>query len=237
MGLVPIDRTRWPRRARYEWVQKTGQGPFAVTVPLDVTLLAGEPLYPALLWLLTQGVNEMEAFRGNAGGFGDLRSYGPGLHGVSPPREDLFGALDALSSGLPGLPGSLSARCGGLWGFPGMDAPGRPSGEYLRCLHGALDVFFGVSLGGHHRAPLSAPHFYAGKMGFPRGGAGPAPYGSNPSGGVRSLPRSSAADAAPEGHCGVSPPVRKPWTFPAGLYIIRVPLYERRDCFLWQTQL
>lgn len=60
MGLVPIDRTRWPRRAHYEWVQKTGQGPFAVTVPLDVTPLAGEPLYPALLWLLTQGVNEME---------------------------------------------------------------------------------------------------------------------------------------------------------------------------------
>ena len=173
MGLVPIDRTRWPRRAHYEWVQKTGQGPFAVTVPLDVTLLAGEPLYPALLWLLTQGVNEMEAFRTVATpeGLGIYDHIEPGLHGVSPPRENLFGALDALSSGLSGLPGSLSARCGGLRGFHGMDAPGRPSGEYLRCLHGALDVFFGVPLGGHHRAPLSAPHFYAGKVGFPRGGA------------------------------------------------------------------
>ena len=84
MGLVPIDRTRWPRRARYEWVQKTGQGPFAVTVPLDVTLLAGEPLYPALLWLLTQGVNEMEVFRTVA------TPEGLGIYGHMDPAYTVF---------------------------------------------------------------------------------------------------------------------------------------------------
>lgn len=94
MGLVPIDRTRWPRRARYEWVQKTGQGPFAVTVPLDVTLLAGEPLYPALLWLLTQGVNEMEAFRTVATpeGLGIYDHMDP-AYTVFHPQEKTFSVL------------------------------------------------------------------------------------------------------------------------------------------------
>ena len=164
MGLVPIDRTRWPRRAHYEWVQKTGQGPFAVTVPLDVTPLAGEPLYPALLWLLTQGVNEME----RSALWQRRRVWEFTIIWTRPtrcftPKRRPFRCSGRLSSGLPGLPGSLSARCGGLWGFPGMDAPGRPSGEYLRCLHGALDVLFGVPLGGHPRAPVSAPHFTLGK--------------------------------------------------------------------------
>ena len=94
MGLVPIDRTRWPRRAHYEWVQKTGQGPFAVTVPLDVTLLAGEPLYPALLWLLTQGVNEMEAFRTVATpeGLGIYDHMDP-AYTVFHPQEKTFSVL------------------------------------------------------------------------------------------------------------------------------------------------
>ena len=94
MGLVPIDRTRWPRRARYEWVQKTGQGPFAVTVPLDVTLLAGEPLYPALLWLLTQGVNEMEVFRTVATpeGLGIYDHMDP-AYTVFHPQEKTFSVL------------------------------------------------------------------------------------------------------------------------------------------------
>ena len=94
MGLVPIDRTRWPRRARYEWVQKTGQGPFAVTVPLDVTPLAGEPLYPALLWLLTQGVNEMEAFRTVATpeGLGIYDHMDP-AYTVFHPQEKTFSVL------------------------------------------------------------------------------------------------------------------------------------------------
>ena len=94
MGLVPIDRTRWPRRARYEWVQKTGQGPFAVTVPLDVTLLAGEPLYPALLCLLTQGVNEMEAFRTVATpeGLGIYDHMDP-AYTVFHPQEKTFSVL------------------------------------------------------------------------------------------------------------------------------------------------
>lgn len=94
MGLVPIDRTRWPRRARYEWVQKTGQGPFAVTVPLDVTLLAGEPLYHALLWLLTQGVNEMEAFRTVATpeGLGIYDHMDP-AYTVFHPQEKTFSVL------------------------------------------------------------------------------------------------------------------------------------------------
>ena len=94
MGLVPIDRTRWPRRAHYEWVQKTGQGPFAVTVPLDVTPLAGEPLYPALLWLLTQGVNEMEAFRTVATpeGLGIYDHMDP-AYTVFHPQEKTFSVL------------------------------------------------------------------------------------------------------------------------------------------------
>ena len=94
MGLVPIDRTRWPRRAHYEWVQKTGQGPCAVTVPLDVTLLAGEPLYPALLWLLTQGVNEMEAFRTVATpeGLGIYDHMDP-AYTVFHPQEKTFSVL------------------------------------------------------------------------------------------------------------------------------------------------
>ena len=94
MGLVPIDRTRWPRRAHYEWVQKTGQGPFAVTVPLDVTPLAGEPLYPALLCLLTQGANEMEAFRTVATpeGLGIYDHMDP-AYTVFHPQEKTFSVL------------------------------------------------------------------------------------------------------------------------------------------------
>ena len=218
---------------------KDWQGPFAVTVPLDVTLLAGKPLYPALLWLLTQGVNEMEAFRTvtTPEGLGIYDHMDP-AYTVFHPQEKTFSVLwtpfhpdyQVFQAAYQRDVAAYGAST--AWMPQGV----RPENTFDVSMVPWMS-FFGVPLGGHHRAPLSAPHFYAGKVGFPRGGAGPAPYGSNPSGGVRSLPRLSAADAAPEGHCGVSPPVRKPWTFPAGLYIIRVPLYERRDCFLWQTQL
>ena len=75
-------------------MQKTGQGPFAVTVPLDVTPLAGEPLYPALLWLLTQGVNEMEAFRTVATpeGLGIYDHMDP-AYTVFHPQEKTFSVL------------------------------------------------------------------------------------------------------------------------------------------------
>lgn len=130
MGLVPIDRTRWPRRAHYEWVQKTGQGPFAVTVPLDVTLLAGEPLYPALLWLLTQGVNEMEAFRTVATpeGLGIYDHMDP-AYTVFHPQEKPF-----RCSGRPFIRITRSSRqpISAMWRPTGLPRHGCPRASVRR---------------------------------------------------------------------------------------------------------
>lgn len=201
MGLVPIDRTRWPRRARYEWVQKTGQGPFAVTVPLDVTPLAGEPLYPALLWLLTQGVNEMEAFRTVATpeGLGIYDHMDP-AYTVFHPQEKTFSVLwtpfhpdyQVFQAAYQRDVAAYGAST--AWMPQGV----RPENTFDVSMVPWMS-FSAFHLAATTERPYLRPIFTLGKW--------------------------------------VSPPVRKPWTFPAGLYIIRVPLYERRDCFLWQTQL
>ena len=206
MGLVPIDRTRWPRRARYEWVQKTGQGPFAVTVPLDVTPLAGEPLYPALLWLLTQGVNEMEAFRTVATpeGLGIYDHMDP-AYTVFHPQEKTFSVLwtpfhpDYQAFQAAYQRDVVAYGASTVWTPQGV----RPENTFDVSMVPWMS-FSAFHLAATTERPYLLPIFTLGKW-------------------------------VSQGEARVLPLTVQ--IHPARLYIIRVPLYERRDCFLWQTQL
>lgn len=57
---------------------------YSVAVDLDITRLKGQRLYPAMLWLLTQTVNQMPEFRTA------LRPEGPGIYDEMHPAYTLF---------------------------------------------------------------------------------------------------------------------------------------------------
>ena len=224
MGLVPIDRTRWPRRAHYEWVQKDRARPLCGNgSPRRYSAGGGTPLpRPSLAADPGRERDGGVPHCGNAGGFGDLRSYGPGLHGVSPPREKPF-----RCSGRPFIRIIRSSRqpISAMWRPTGLPRHGCPRASVRRIPSMSPWCPGCLFRRSTWRPPPSAlicsPIFTLGKW-VSQGEARVLPLTVQIHPGcVRSLPRSSAADAAPEGHCGVSPPVRKPWTFPAGLYIIK----------------
>lgn len=63
MSFQRIDMERWERREYFEHYLKHVPCSYSLTVDLDITGLIGLKLYPAMLWLLTDTVNEMEEFR------------------------------------------------------------------------------------------------------------------------------------------------------------------------------
>lgn len=58
-----IDMERWERREFYEHFINEVRCTYSTTVPIDITHLKKQRLYPAMIWLLTQTVNEMPEFR------------------------------------------------------------------------------------------------------------------------------------------------------------------------------
>lgn len=63
MAFSPIDLQAWERREYFEHYLQAVPCTYSLTVPLDVTALDGIPLYPALLWALTDAVNAVPEFR------------------------------------------------------------------------------------------------------------------------------------------------------------------------------
>lgn len=63
MGFKLIDIDSWNRREYYDDNSNKVVCSYSLTVDLNITNLIGRKLYPAMLWLLTDTVNEVDEFR------------------------------------------------------------------------------------------------------------------------------------------------------------------------------
>ena len=75
----------------------------SLTVNLDIGGLAGYRLYPAMLWLLTDTVNELPEFRTalTAEGVGVYERHAPFLYGFQSGNPSFFGIWTAFSPDYP----------------------------------------------------------------------------------------------------------------------------------------
>ena len=58
-----IDFENWERKEHYLHFYNDVRCSYSTCVNIDISNLNGQRLYPAMLWLLTQTVNEMPEFR------------------------------------------------------------------------------------------------------------------------------------------------------------------------------
>jgi len=94
MALQLIDLKTWERREFYEhFIQEVVCG-YSITVNVDITPLAGQQLYPAMIWLLTKTVNEMPEFRTT------LTKDGPGIYDSMHPMYTVFNKENKNFSGI-----------------------------------------------------------------------------------------------------------------------------------------
>lgn len=63
MKFTPIDTETWERKEHYDHFMNEVVCTYSVVIPLDITRLKGQRLYPAMLWLLTRAVNRVPQFR------------------------------------------------------------------------------------------------------------------------------------------------------------------------------
>lgn len=84
MGFHLIDMENWERREYYEHYINEVVCTYSLTVDLDISGLEGQRLYPAMLWLLTDTVNEMQAFRTA------LSPAGVGIYDSMHPSYTIF---------------------------------------------------------------------------------------------------------------------------------------------------
>ena len=84
MAFHKIDLETWPRREYYEHYIQQVVCTSSITVRLDITRLGGHKIYPAMLWLLTQTVNEFAQFRTQ------LTPEGLGYFDEMHPRYTVF---------------------------------------------------------------------------------------------------------------------------------------------------
>ena len=84
MAFNLIDMESWERREFYEHFINEVRCTYSATVNIDITNLAGQRLYPAMIWLLTQAVNQMPEFRT------DLTTEGLGIYDEMLPAYTIF---------------------------------------------------------------------------------------------------------------------------------------------------
>lgn len=84
MAFTLIDLETWERREFYEHFINEVRCTYSTTVNLDITSLKGRRLYPAMIWYLTQTVNQMPEFRTA------LTDEGLGIYGQMHPAYTVF---------------------------------------------------------------------------------------------------------------------------------------------------
>ena len=89
-----IDMESWERREYYEHFINNVVCSYSVTVDIDITDLRKQRLYPAMIWLLTQTVNEMPQFRTA------LTDRGLGIYDELHPMYTLFNEKTERFSGV-----------------------------------------------------------------------------------------------------------------------------------------
>lgn len=63
MAFKLIDFQKWERKEFFEHYTNEVVCTYSTTVNLDITNLKNTKLYPALIWILTNAVNQLPAFR------------------------------------------------------------------------------------------------------------------------------------------------------------------------------
>lgn len=84
MGFHLIDMDSWPRKEYYQHYMNQVVCTYSMSVEIDVTPLMGMKLYPAMLWLLTDAVNQYEEFRTH------LSAEGVGIFDQMCPSYTIF---------------------------------------------------------------------------------------------------------------------------------------------------
>lgn len=79
-----IDIEHWERKEHFYHYSKEVVCTYSMTVHMDITPLKNEKLYPAMLWLLTDTVNEMKEFRTS------LSPEGVGIFDSMHPSYTIF---------------------------------------------------------------------------------------------------------------------------------------------------
>lgn len=84
----------WHRKEYYHHYLNNVVCTYSITVNVDVTSLKGQKLYPAMLWLLTSTVNEMEEFRTH------INSQGLGVFSRMNPSYTVFNKVSKTFSAI-----------------------------------------------------------------------------------------------------------------------------------------
>ena len=84
MAFTPIDMDTWKRRQFYLHYINDVRCTYSTTVNLDITNIMGNKLYPTMIWLITQAVNQIPEFRTA------LTSEGLGIYDKMHPAYTIF---------------------------------------------------------------------------------------------------------------------------------------------------
>lgn len=94
MGFTLIDLENWERREHYLHFFNEVRCSYSVSVNLDISNLNGKRLYPTMIWLLTQTVNQMPEFRTT------LTNEGLGYFDIMHPAYTIFNQEQKTFSGI-----------------------------------------------------------------------------------------------------------------------------------------
>lgn len=89
MSFKRIDENTWERKEWFDHYLHEAPCSYSTTVSLDITHIQGARLYPALLWFITQTVNEQKEFRTAvcADGVGYFSDMHPSYTILNPKRK------------------------------------------------------------------------------------------------------------------------------------------------------
>ena len=94
MAFHLIDMEHWERREFYEHFIGEVVCTYSAVVPIDITNLKGQRLYPAMIWLLTKTVNDLPEFRTS------LTKEGLGIYDEMHPMYTVFNQENKNFSGI-----------------------------------------------------------------------------------------------------------------------------------------
>lgn len=94
MAFTLIDMDTWERKEFYSHFMDEVRCAYSATVHLDITALKGHRLYPAMIWLLTQTVNQLPEFRTA------LTDQGLGIYDRMHPAYTIFNQETKTFSGI-----------------------------------------------------------------------------------------------------------------------------------------